>query len=203
MLRAALLACAIGVIVFAGSWAVVGFEGMNQYPDMLRRLQGEVEQGSYTAYVVALDVGAASWVARALWLALGIGLLGLFIMVDRRGADRAAFILGIATALALTPIVWLHYFELLLVAVAVARPRLGFVWFVPLAMWFLSTTDSGNGTLFQTSATLVVAALTVALALRESLVRSATWSPPERRLAPAPWWHERLGGFVRGQIRGI
>ena len=165
-IRAALLACAIGAVLFAGSWAIVGFEGIAEYPDILRRLQGEVEIGSYTAYVVALDAGAASWVARALWLALGLALLGSVLIVGRRGGNRTAFILAIAAALALTPIVWLHYFELLLVAVAVARPRLGFVWFVPLAMWFVSTTEDGNGTLFETSATLAVAALTIGLALR-------------------------------------
>ena len=203
-LRAALFASAFGAGLFAVSWAVVGFEGMVDYPDLLRRLQGEVELGSYAAYVVVLDAGAPSWVARAVWLALGLALLGSVLIVGRRGGDRTAFILAIVAALALTPIVWLHYFELLLVAVAVARPRLGFVWFVPLTMWFVSTTDSGNGTLFQTSATLVVAGVTVALALRASVegVRPVG-SDPERRLSPAPWWHERLGGFVRGQIRGI
>lgn len=202
-LRAALLACGLGATFFAGSWAIVGFEGMREYPELLQRLQGEVEIGSYTAYVVGLEAGAPLWLARGAWLALGIGLLSLFVFVDRRGADRAAFVLAIVAALTLTPIVWLHYFELLLVAVAVARPRLGLVWFVPLAMWFLSTTENGNGTLFQTSATLVVAAITVVLALRAALAPLPEWTHPERRRSRAPWLQERLGAFVQGRTREV
>ena len=93
-------------------------------------------------------------------------------LLARRGDDRSAFILAIAASLALTPIVWLHYFALLLVPVAVSRPRLGVVWFVPLAM--VVTPGSGHPTPFETAWTLGVAAVTVGLALREShaLVRS-------------------------------
>jgi hypothetical protein len=84
--------------------------------------------------------------------------------VGRRGGERSAFVLAIAASLALTPIVWLHYFALLVVVVAVARPSLGFFWFVPLAM--VITPGSGHPTPFETAATLAVAAATIALALR-------------------------------------
>ena len=58
---------------------------------------------------------------------------------------------------------WLHYFALLLVVVALARPTLSLVWFVPLAM--VVTPGSGQPTPFETSATLVIAAATVGLSL--------------------------------------
>jgi hypothetical protein len=88
------------------------------------------------------------------------------VIVGRRGDERAAFILAIAAALALTPIVWLHYFALLVVVAALAQPTLGVVWFVPLAM--VLTPGSGHPTPFETAATLVVAVMTFALALRAS-----------------------------------
>ena len=103
-------------------------------------------------------------VARAIWLAVGIGLLASVVVLGRRGDERTAFVVAIAAALALSPIVWLHYFALLLVVVALAQPRLGLLWFVPLAMVF--TPGSGHPTPFQTSWTLVVAVVTVALAVR-------------------------------------
>ncbi len=53
-----------------------------------------------------------------------------------------------------------------LVVVALAQPRLGIVWFVPLGM--VVTPGSGHPTPFETAWTLAVAALTVALALRAS-----------------------------------
>ena len=82
----------------------------------------------------------------------------------RRGDERTAFVLAIGAALALTPIVWLHYFALLLVVVALAQPRLGLVWFVPLGMYL--TPGSGHPTPFETSWTLCVALVTIALAVR-------------------------------------
>ncbi len=84
----------------------------------------------------------------------------------RRGDERSAFLVAIAAALALSPIVWLHYFALLLVVVAVARPTLGLLWFVPLAM--VVTPGSGEPTPFETAWTLGVAAAVVALALRQA-----------------------------------
>ncbi len=69
-----------------------------------------------------------------------------------------------AAVIACTPIVWLHYFSLLLVVVAVASPRLSPVWFVPLAMW--GAEEVANGTTFQTGLAIGAAALTVGLALK-------------------------------------
>ena len=130
-------------------------------------MQGVVERDSYTAYVVALDAGASQQVARAIWVAVGVGLIAAVVVLGRRGDERSAFIVAIAASLALTPIVWLHYFALLLVVVALAQPRLGLVWFVPLGM--VLTPGSGHPTPFETVWTLVIAALVVALALRRTL----------------------------------
>jgi len=201
--RGSLLASAVGVVVFAGSWAVIGFDGMTEYPDILRRLQGEVELGSYSTYVALLHAGAPSWLARGVWLALGLTIVALFLIVDRRGADRTAFVLAIAAALALTPIVWMHYFELLLVAVAVARPRFGLVWLVPVPMWFVSPASYAET--FEVFATLGLVAMTFVLALRASLASPERWNAVERRLSPTRrrWRYERLGALVRGEAGEI
>lgn len=165
-LPAAALTCAVGAGVLLLSWAAIGFDGLSGYADLLRRLQDTVGEDSYTAHVAALDAGAPEFLARALWLTLGLGLLVAVVLAGRRGDERRAFILAIAAAIALSPIVWLHYFALLVVVVAVAQPRLGVAWFVPLAM--VVTPGSGHPTPFETAATLAIAALTIALALRAS-----------------------------------
>ena len=107
------------------SWAVIGFAGLSSYPDLLRRLEDTVGSDSYTAYIVGLDLGLSPGVARGLWLFIGAALLVSCVVVARRVDERSGFILALAAALALTPIVWLHYFALLLVVVALAQPRLG------------------------------------------------------------------------------
>jgi len=179
---AAALACIIGVGLVLVSWAAIGFAGLGDYPDLLRRLEDVVGEDSYTMYIVGLDLGASPTVARALWLGLGVALLASVVVLGRRGDEASAFVLAITAALTLTPIVWLHYFALLAVVVALAQPRLGVAWFLPLAM--VLTPGSGHPSSFETGWTLAVAVLTVGLSLRatggmsvrgsDALVHSAT-----------------------------
>jgi hypothetical protein len=178
----AALATAVGLLLLLVTWAVIGFDGLTGYPDLLRRLEDTVGADSYTAYIVALDLGLPSTAARAIWLALGLALVAAVVLVARRGDERSAFLLALAASLSLTPIVWLHYFALLIVVVALVERRLGLLWFVPLGM--VVTPGSGQPTPFETAATLAVAALTFALALRAS-VRSAE-PGPALETAPTP-----------------
>jgi len=154
----------VGVAAVFLSWAVIGFAGIADYPELLRRLQALERSQGYTLYALALDLGASAIVAVALWTALALALLVGVVVLARRGDDRRSFVVAIAAAFACSPIVWLHYFALLLVAVAVAEPRLGPAWFVPLAMY--ASTGTHNGTTLQTAATIAAAALTIAVALR-------------------------------------
>jgi glycosyl transferase family 87 len=163
-IRAALAGAAIGIVLLVASWAVIGFDGLREYPDLLRRLEDTIGLDSYTARIVLLDVGAPGVVARVLWLALGLLVLAGVVGAARLGYERSGFILALAAALALTPIVWLHYFALLLVVVAVAQPTLSILWFVPLGM--VVTPGSGHPAPWQTAWTLAIAAATVAYALR-------------------------------------
>ena len=160
------VAAAVAVGLFLGSWAALGFEGLRGYPELLRRLEEAVGDDAYTLFNLLDDLGAPQAVARGLWLGLGLVLLAACTVVARRGDEQSAFILAIAAALALTPLVWLHYFALLVVGVAIARPRLGVVWFVPLAMFLAD--GGGDPSPFETTVALAAAAFTLALALRES-----------------------------------
>ena len=163
---AALMACVLGAGLLVLSWSVLGFAGFLDYPDLLRRLEDVVGDDSYTAYIVALDMGLPSDAARSLWLALGLALVTWTVLLGRRGDERSAFIVAVAASLALSPIVWLHYFAVLLLVAGLAQPRLGVVWFVPLGM--VITPGSGHPTPFETAWTLAVAVLMIVLALRAS-----------------------------------
>jgi hypothetical protein len=187
--RAALLSVLVGAVLLVVSWAAIGFTGLVEYPDLMRRLQDAVGDDSYTLYIVGLDIGLPASAARALWLAVGSALLVATVVAGRRqGDERFAFVLAIATALALSPIVWLHYFALLLLVVALARPTLGALWFLPLAL--VVTPGSGHPTPFETAATLGVAAVTIGLSLwairSDGHARSATRAKhPSTRVARA------------------
>ena len=173
-LRAALWTAGVALAVALGSWAVIGFVGLVDYPSRLRELSERMDEWGYSVYALALDLGTGHSAARLIWMATAVAIVFAAVVVARRGDERRGFILAMAAVIACTPIVWLHYFSLLLVVVAVASPRLSPVWFVPLAMW--GSEEVANGTTFQTGLAIGAAALTVGLALKPL--------PPLRRASP-------------------
>jgi hypothetical protein len=68
--------------------------------------------------------------AHAVTYALGAALLILTW-------HRRSFALAIAAALVLSPIVWLDFYALAAIPLAIARPRLSLVWLLPLLTWGL------------------------------------------------------------------
>jgi hypothetical protein len=66
----------------------------------------------------------------------------------------------VLVALALSAIVWLHYLALLLVPIALMRPSLDWIWFVPLVSMFCA--GHRNGTPAQTAVGVgVIAAVAI------------------------------------------
>ena len=122
--RAAVWSVVVAAMVLFASWAVVGFRGIADYPSLVRSLADRMDERGYTLYALGLDLGLPSDIAWAVWLVAGASVLAASVLVARRGDDQSAFILALTAALALSPIVWLHYLSLLLVVVAVAQPRL-------------------------------------------------------------------------------
>ena len=51
------------------------------------------------------------------------------------GGDRRAFAVAVVASLVATPLVWMHYLLLLYVPIALYRPRLSGLWFLPLLLW--------------------------------------------------------------------
>lgn len=86
-----------------------------------------------------MALGFSSGVSKALSAALGAFFVGLAVHVARDPGrakahrDRRALTASLAASLALTPVVWLHYFVVLLIPIALARPRFSAVWLALLA----------------------------------------------------------------------
>ena len=163
-LRALVWSIGVGSALLIASWAVIGFAGLVGYRALLRGLSEAMDEYGYSVFALALDLGAGHVAARLIWVTLAVALLVVSVIVARRGDDRRGFVLAVAATIACSPIVWLHYFALLLVVVGLASTRLSPVWFVPLLMYI--SEEITNGSTFQLAATLAAAALTVAGALR-------------------------------------
>ena len=130
--RAAVLAvgaCALGV------GRSIGFAGLGDYPQLLRVLaEGEQSRG-YSLVAAGLALGLGPVAARAVAIAIGVGLLALCWREGRRGFDERSLALAFAAALAFTPILWPHYFVILLVPIALARRTFGPIWLIPALFW--------------------------------------------------------------------
>lgn len=133
--RATASALLVGLGVTVAAWAAIGFAGLASYPSLLRRLSEIQAENSYSLVGMAATLGLGESVGRVLTLAVGGGLLLACAVLARRGDDLRAFTCAVAATLALSPIVWLHYLVLLLVPLAIARPRFSALWLLPILLW--------------------------------------------------------------------
>ena len=178
--KAALGSVAVATALVLGSWAVIGFDGMTDYPDLLRRLSDIEAKNSYSAYAILVTVGLSSTLAHLLVAAAAAGLLVLGWRAGREGGadgDRRSLTFALAAGVVLTPILWLHYLVLLVVPIALARPRLSALWFVPLAMTVFELLNLYRGWPRGDGWSLLSVAAVVTLVFGAALLR------PRRRLA--------------------
>jgi alpha-1,2-mannosyltransferase len=155
-LRATLVAVVTGIVLLIAGWAAIGFAGMRSYPHLLRVLS-QVEEGTSYSPVALLHLSASS--ARLFTVVLA-GLLIVTVALAARGADgdRRALAIAVIGSLLVTPIVWLHYFLLLLVPIALYRPRLSPLWFAPILLWLTPSTHS-HGVTWHIALALAVTAV--------------------------------------------
>lgn len=184
--RTALLAVVIGGGAALASWAVIGFDGLTDYPDLLRRLSDLEADQSYSMYAVGRAVGLASPLAVGFSLAVGAIFLAVMVWTARDVAipaaerDRLALTAAIAASLALTPILWIHYLVLLIVPLALARPRIAPLWLValvPAAVKIVGWSPAGWPSGDPASLGVVLGTTVLVLAL---MLRSARGESPPR-----------------------
>jgi hypothetical protein len=142
------VACAGAAVLTLGAWAAIGFEGLAEYPELLRRLTDVVADRGYSLVALGVEIGLPQAFAEVLPWVVGFALLAAVVTYGVRGVDGSAFALAVIAALALTPIVWLHYFALLVVPLAIARPRLAWPWLLLWVFW-LTPVQENEGDLWR------------------------------------------------------
>ena len=172
--RDALVAAAV---VCASLLLVLPYTGLDAYLRSLLRLGRAFDQDSYTVFGMLVQAGAPESAARAAMLLVG----GALLLATWR---YRSFTLAIAAALALSPIVWLDYFALAAVPLAVYRPRLSWVWFAPLATWGLEGAGLGIGDFWHSARLLGVFAVVLGVALAAERAAEAEEPEPPGRALP-------------------
>lgn len=151
----------------ASTLLILPFLPLHDYARVLAKLGRRFDQDSYTLFGLLVQAGASETAGRVAVVAVG----ALLVAATWR---YQSFTLAIAAALVLSPIVWLDYFALAIVPLALARPRLSAVWFLPLTTWGMSGAGLGIGDARDIARLLVVFAVVFAVAFRDEPDRRAT-----------------------------
>ena len=135
--RAAFTATVGTSIVTAIVWSAIEFRGLREYPALLRSLTDVEANWSFSllALTTRLSLPEPRLAALALGVLLGGALLATCYPRRRAGFDERVFVTTIGLSLLLTPILWLHYFALLVVPIALVSPTIGIEWGMLLAFW--------------------------------------------------------------------
>jgi hypothetical protein len=162
--RTAAAACFGTLVLVMGPWAASGFAGFTRYPSVLHASETIGGPSSYTLTAAVERFGGSPIVGTVATVAavLLIAFRAFILARDRAELDaqreRDLFALAIGVALLATPILWLHYFALLLAVLPLYLARLHPIWFAPIVMFaFPITPNAATGW-------EVIAALALALA---------------------------------------
>jgi alpha-1,2-mannosyltransferase len=144
--RAAAWAIASGAAFNLIAWGLVGFNEIHVYLRLSSEVTKALWRGGYSVLAVAHHLGFGRGVGEVLLVIGSASLLAGIVYVGfLKRQEREAMVLAVALMLVASPLVWSHYFVLLLVPLAITRPRLSPLWLVPIVMWVCppSTTVTG------------------------------------------------------------
>jgi len=189
-LRAAAASVGLALVFVLLPWSVLGFAGIGNYPSLLRHLSDDEASSSYSLIALAERARMPYSIGIALSLVIAALLLVAAATVARgdrltpRARDTAVLTLALAAAFAASPIVWVHYFLLLLVPLALTQPRLSWLWFVPFAYSWVGEAawPAGNTTWLAIGlgATLVLLLVPLLTTVRVARQRDAGAAPTAR-----------------------
>jgi glycosyl transferase family 87 len=134
--RAAAYALVCGLALNLVAWAVVGFNEIHTYLQVSGKVTDALWRSGYSMLAIAQHLGFGRGAADVLLLvvAAAVSLAVIYVGFFRR-QEREAMVLAILLMLVASPLVWSHYFALLLVPLALTRPRLSAVWAAPILIW--------------------------------------------------------------------
>ncbi len=167
-------------VALASLLLVLPFTSLHDYVQVLLELGKTFDDASYSPFGLLSLLHVPEAPARIATVVLGAVLLvGCW--------RRASLGLAVAAALVLSPIVWLDYYAVAAIPLAVVRPRLSAVWFAPLVTWGLLNAGIGAATVWGGLRVLGAFAPVILVTVREER-RAEAGGEDDRpaRVGPAP-----------------
>jgi hypothetical protein len=169
--RALACAAACGLALNAASFAVVGFDQIHAYSQLVSAVNHVMDRRGYSIMSLVMNLGGNSGIAYALGVSAA-ALVGLAcLIIGRRGNARLSLAISVAVCLLGTPVLWTHYFALLIVPLALFRPRFDRLWLLPLVFW---ACPAIRPTTWQMVLALVTSAIVYGSLLRGPRAHSST-----------------------------
>ncbi len=154
-----------------GSWALIGFDDLLRYPQLLRDLSAAEAGESFSVAGLFHAFGASPGLGQDVGVLLGLAVAALAFRMASSGRRDAAFTLAIAASLLASPIVWTHYLVLLYLPLAVRAPRFSVLWLAFVPLWLVSPI-AAKGHLVSFLVSWPCVALVIGVALWPMLGRS-------------------------------
>jgi alpha-1,2-mannosyltransferase len=183
--KAAAWALAWGAVFNLLAWGLVGFDEIHAYLRLSGQVTDALYRGGYSMLAVAHHLGFGRGAGKVLLLAVSAAVGGALIYKGAVKRDeRAALTLAVALMLVASPLVWSHYFALLVIPVALSRPRLGWLWALPVLMWPLPPSTTVLG--WQEAEAWAIAICCLAVLLRTTSGRAVASGPLPAPFVPVP-----------------
>ena len=158
---------AAGLLINVVSWSVVGFGKIGVY---LRDSGYDTRHAWRAGYSVAAALGHLGFghsVGDVMTVVACAALAVTIVYVAAvKHRERQALTLTVILVLVASPLVWSHYFAFLLIPMALERPRMNWLWALPLLMWDCPPS-------FHVHALQEAAAWVVAVTMLVAVVRAA------------------------------
>ena len=143
-IRATGYALISAVVVNAIAWMTLGFGAASDWWHLLAKQTAVVYNTGYGLTALAAHMGAGRAAGTVVLITVTMLLALACYRVGRGGDERGAFMIAVALMLASSPQVDNHYFALLIVPLALARPYLSLAWLAPLLLWMCPATRAGG-----------------------------------------------------------
>jgi alpha-1,2-mannosyltransferase len=159
-LKCSFIALGSAVALLLLSWAPIGFKGLVDYPQLLAADARAFATRSHSIVAGAMALGISEQLATLMAIACAVAVAGAIVRAAR-SRDQGYFTAAIVVGLLASPLLWSHYLVLLLVPLAIARPRADRLWLLTAAFW-LSPVEPAHawqiGLVLLTAITIAIAA---------------------------------------------
>ena len=154
-------------------WASIDAGGLRRYPDTVSLLNEVQRWKSYSVQSLFISLHVPASASELVAGAVAVAVVAALVLLRRR-RDEVTFAAAVVAALIATPILWNHYLVLLLVPIALARPRLSPLWLLPLVLWVTPHPES-LGVVWRIALVIaVICVVGVQIVRRHSLARPLT-----------------------------